>query len=58
MNYLTGFDNYHKITVRDYVRVKILAYATYMGKYQKANIKHYNYSLVIFQSTFPKLVLI
>ena len=31
------FDNYHKIVVRDDGRVKILAYLTYLRKYQKAS---------------------
>ena len=37
---------------------KILAYVTYVGKYQKVYIKHHNFYLVIFLIIFPKLILI
>ena len=36
----------------------ILAYVTYVGKYEKVYIKHYNFYLVIFLIIFPQLVLI
>ena len=55
------FDNNHKIVVPDYVMttlcIKILAYVTYVGKYQKAYIRHHNFYLGIFHTIFPKLVL-
>ena len=46
-----GFDSYHKTAV------KILAYVTYVGKYQKACISRHAFYLVIFLTVLPKLFL-
>ena len=40
------------------LHAKILAYMTYIGKYQKAYIQHHNFYPVIFLTVFPKLILI
>ena len=57
-NHKAGFDNYHKMAVCDHVLVaKILAYVTYVRKYQKAYIRYHIFYLVIFLTIFPKLVL-
>ena len=46
----TGFNNYYKIAVRTWsgTFAKILAYMTYVGKYQKAYIRCHTLYLVIF----------
>ena len=54
----SGFNNYHKITVRDHIRVPNFSYVTYEGKYQKAYIRPQTFYLVIFLKRSPKLVLI
>ena len=54
----SGFDNCHKIAVRDHVRVPKFwrTWRTYMGKYQKAYIRRHTFYLVIFLTIFPKLI--
>ena len=54
-----GFNNYHKITVRDHSRtcVKMLVYVTYLGKCQKACIRCYTIYLVIFWIIFSLTLL-
>ena len=64
INYLwgiSGFDKYHNVIAhhtRPRMCAKILLYVTYEGKYQKAYIKPQTVYLVIFQTIFPKLILI
>ena len=41
-----------------YACASILAYVTYVGKYQKAYIRRYTFHLVIFLTIIPKLVII
>ena len=49
-----GFNNYHKIAIS----AKILSYMKSMEKYQKEYIRRHIFYLVIFVTTFPKLILI
>ena len=56
---LSGFKNYHKInSTWSSTCAKVLAYVTYISKYQKANIRCHTFYQGIFLTNFLKLFLI